>query len=314
MVFFCLLISIALLAIAADDPRGPRLLERQVASALNTNRVPSQIRVNVDMTLVPVTITDEFGRNVNGLERQNFQIFDDAQQRPIATFSRQDAPVSVGIVLDRSRSMRDKFETSRLGVSQLLQQLNDEQDEAFLVTVSSRVVLQQDFTSNLGDIRSSLPFARADGTTALLDGVYFALSHLKKAHNPRRAVVILSDGGDNNSRYSLKDVVRVAVESDVLIYMIGIFQNPLSREEVEGPDLLANLSKRSGGRNFVVDAGAVGAAMSTVGSNLHNQYLIGYYRPDDVESGKYRKIKVKVLPPPGLPRLRVYARAGYYVP
>jgi Ca-activated chloride channel homolog len=301
-------------ATGLEDQDGPRLLEKQAAPVPFTKDAKDYIRVDVDMTLVPVTVTDQFGRNVSGLGRQNFEVYDEAEQRPIVAFSREDAPVSVGIVFDCSRSMRDKFQTSRAAASQLFEQLDPDQDEAFLVTVSDRAVLRHDFTSNFGDIGDALTFVRPDGTTSLLDGVYFALSHMKKAHNPRKAVVIVSDGGDNNSRYNLKELLRKAQESNVLIYTIGIFHDPQSPEEVEGPELLSTLSQKTGGREFTVDPDSVAAAMSTIGQTLHNQYLLGYYPPQSALSGKYRKIKVKLRVPAGLPRLQIYARAGYYVP
>jgi Ca-activated chloride channel homolog len=312
---FCsIIIFTASPAAGPGDADGPRLLEEQAAPAPFTTATNNSIRVDVDMTLVPVTVTDQFGRNVSGLGRKNFQIYDESEPRPIAAFSRQDAPVSVGIVFDCSRSMRDKFQTSRTAASELFEQLNPDQDEAFLVTVSDSAVLRHDFTSNFGDIGDALTFVHPDGTTSLLDGAYLALSHMQKARNPRKAVIIVSDGGDNNSRYTLKELLRKAVESDVLIYTIGIFQNPESPEEVQGPELLESLSEKTGGRGFTVDAASVGAAMSTIGETLHNQYLLGYYPPQNAPSGKYRKIKVKLRVPAGMPRLQIYARAGYYVP
>jgi Ca-activated chloride channel family protein len=259
-------------------------------------------------------VTDQFGRNIRGLDKQNFQIYDGTEQRPIVSFSRQDAPVSVGLVYDCSRSMSDKFAISREAASQLFAQLNPE-DEAFVVTVSDRIELRHDFTSELGDVQGALTFVRPKGTTALLDGIYMGLSHMRKAHNPRKALVVVSDGGDNNSRYNLKEVLRKAMESDVLIYTIGIFQNPQSPEEVYGPDLLKGISQKTGGIPFMLgSAYSVAGAMSNIGVSLHNQYVIGYYPPEDAPGGKYHKIKVKLVAPAGFPRLQVYARAGYYVP
>ena len=272
------------------------------------------VRVDVDMTLVPVMVTDQFGRNIRGLDKQNFQIYDGAEQRPIVSFSRQDAPVSVGLVYDCSRSMADKFAISGEAASQLFAQLNPE-DEAFVVTVSDRVELRHGFTSEFGDIQGALTFVRPKGTTALLDGIYMGLSQMRKAHNPRKALVVVSDGGDNNSRYNLKELLRKAMESDVLVYTIGIFQNPQSPEEVYGPDLLKGISHKTGGIPYMLSSAySVAGAMSSIGVSLHNQYVLGYYPPDDAPGGKYRKIKVKLVAPAGSPRLQVYARGGYYTP
>jgi Ca-activated chloride channel homolog len=137
---------------------------------------------------------------------------------------------------------------------------------------------------------------------------------MKKAHNPMKALVIVSDGEDNNSQYNLREILRRAVESDVLIYTIGVYQNRETYEEMPGPQLLSILSAMTGGEQFVAqDASIVGRAMSTIGTTLHNQYIMGYYPREDAPSGKYRKIKVKLLMPTRTPRLQVYARTGYYI-
>ncbi len=317
---FTLFCSIGILAAVQaappDDAHGPIFLDNApVSSPRRTTGVASDIRVNVDLTLVPVTVTDEFGTNISGLEKQNFQIYDGAEPRPIVSFSREDAPVSIGLVFDCSHSMRDKFEASREAASQLFQQLNPDQDEAFLVTISDRAILLRDFTSDFGQIGGALTFVHPDGSTSLLDGIYFAVSHMKQAHNPRKAVVIVSDGGDNNSRHSVRELLHQTQESDVLLYTILNFWNPQAPEEIEGPDLLAKLANKTGGRHFVgIDRNGIGQAMSAIGKTLHNQYVLGYYPPSDAPSGKYRKIRVKLQAPPPMPRLQVYARGGYYVP
>jgi len=308
------LVLTALQGQSFDDPHGPRFLDEKIRPRPAAKTGDPSIRVDVDMTLVPVTVTDRFGRNIQGLQQQNFLIYDGPEERPIATFSRADAPVSVGLVYDCSGSMKDKLQTSREATSRLFAQLNSE-DEAFLVTVDNRALLRHGFTSNFGDIGDALTFVRPKGSTSLLDGVYLALAQMKKARNPRKAIVIVSDGGDNNSRYSLKELLRTAVESDVLIYSIGIFQNPQSLEEVAGPALLTTLAKKTGGIPFTMQSPfSVGDAMSSIGQALHNQYVLGYYPPEDALSGKYRKIKVRLRVPPGMPPLQVYARSGYYVP
>ncbi len=313
MLRFSVLIYSLLLWRPASAAEGPRLLEELEQRAPEAKG--ASLHIDVDMTLVPVTVTDVRGRNVRGLAKQNFRIYDGSELRPIAAFSQQDAPVSVGLVFDSSRSMTDKFKAARDAASSLFHQLNPE-DEAFLVTVADRASLRCDFTQDFGDIESALTFTHPEGTTSLLDGVYLALSHIRKAHNPRKALVVVSDGGDNNSRYNLKDLLRRAVESDTLIYTIGIFENPQSPEEEMGPQLLTDLSEKTGGMQFVTkDLKDMGTAMGTIGVTLHSQYVIGYYPPaNKTTGGKYRKIKVQLLVPPGMPPLQIYARAGYYAP
>src|SRR5262249_36034905 len=256
------------------------------------------------------------GRNVRGLEKQNFRIFENAEQRSIVTFSREDAPISVGLIFDTSRSMRDKFKMARDAASQLLRQLTPE-DEVFLVTVSTRAELRQDFTSNTGEIADALVFINPDGSTSLLDGVNLGLEHMKKAHTPRKALVVVSDGGDNTSRYTLSELLSRAVEANTLIYTICLFQDPQSSEEVGGPDLLANVAQKTGGITFFVkdrEMNGLGEVMGTIGVTLHNQYVLGYYPPENGPAGKYRKIKVQLLLPKGMPEMRIYARTGYYAP
>ncbi|PWT97862.1 MAG: VWA domain-containing protein [Terriglobia bacterium] len=303
------LITGAVFAAGPSDSHGPRLLD--VPPPVSPG---ASLRVDVDMTLVPVSVTDQLGRNVRGLDKHNFRVYDGSEPRPIAAFSQQDAPVSVGLVFDSSRSMTDKYKTARAAVSDLFQQLNPE-DEAFLVTVSDRADLRQDFTKNLGDVENALLFVHPAGTTSLLDGVYRALVNMKKAHNPRKALVIVSDGGDNNSRYGLRELLNYAAESNTLIYTIGIFENPQSPEEDSGPQLLSYLAKKTGGIEFVIqDLKNIGTAMGAIGVTLHNQYVIGYYPPENAPRGKYRKIKVQLLVPPGMPPMQIYARSGYYTP
>jgi Ca-activated chloride channel family protein len=297
-------------AAAAD---GPRLLDQQtLRRPAATPAHSANIRVDVDMAVVPVTVMDTTGRNVLGLDRDNFRVFDGSEQRPIVTFGTSDAPISLGILFDCSRSMRDKFAIARQAPVELFQQLNAE-DEAFLITLADHPQLRQSFTANFSDIQNALMFTHPDGSTSLLDAVNLGLHEMKKARNPRKALVIVSDGGDNNSRYTLRELAALAAESDVQIFSICIFQNPKTVEEADGPDLLAKLSQSTGGIRYLInDVSEMRKAFGQVGVTLHNQYVLGYYPPTTAQDGKYHKIKVQLLTPPGLPRLLIFARAGYY--
>jgi Ca-activated chloride channel family protein len=297
----------------AED-NGPRLLENQ------TNRRPTQIasaaniRVDVNMALVPVTVLDTRGQNVLGLDRDNFRVFDGSELRPIVSFGQSDAPVSVGLIFDCSRSMREKFRIARQAPAELFRQLNAD-DESFLITVSDRPELRQGFTSEFNDIQNALLFTNPTGTTSLLDGVYMGLQQLKKGRNPRKALVLVSDGGDNNTRYSLRELAALAAESDAQIFSICLFDKPQTAEEADGPALLDNLTKATGGINYMItDINAMQAAFGKVGITLHNQYVLGYYPPEDAPAGKYRKITVQLLVPKGVPKLQIYSRNGYFVP
>jgi len=307
------------ISFAADDNSGPKLLDPDDVTI--ASRRPAQpqgsnasIRIDVNMALVPVTVLDTLGHNVTGLDRENFRVFDGSEQRPIVSFAQTDAPVSVGLIFDCSRSMRDKFRIAREAPAELFKQLNPD-DESFLVTVSDRPQMRQDFTNAFNDIQSALLFTNPDGTTSLLDGVFLGLQQLKKAHNPRKALIVVSDGGDNNSRYTLHELASLAAESDTQIFSICLFEHPQTVEEQDGPELLTKLAQSSGGINYMISrVDEMQHAFGKVGVTLHNQYVLGYYPPDNTQSGKYRKITVQLLVPAGLPRLHVYSRNGYYVP
>jgi Ca-activated chloride channel homolog len=307
------------MSFAADENSGPKLLDsddvtvagRRPAQPQATN---ASIRIDVNMALVPVTVLDTLGHNVTGLDRENFRVFDGSEQRPIVAFAQTDAPVSVGLIFDCSRSMREKFKIARDAPTELYKRLNPD-DESFLITVSDRPQVRQDFTSEFNDIQNALLFTNPDGTTSLLDGVYLGLQQLKKAHNPRKALIVVSDGGDNNSRYSLRELAALAAESDTQIFSICLFEHPMTVEEQEGPQLLTKLAQSSGGINYMISkVDEMQSAFGKVGVTLHNQYVLGYYPPENAPSGKYRKITVQLLVPAGLPRLHVYSRNGYYVP
>ena len=301
---------------AGNDSNGPRLFDNNqtIAKAAPTPRTNASIRVDVNMTLVPVTVMDATGHNVLGLSQDNFRVFDGPDQRPIISFGTSDAPVSIGLVFDCSRSMTDKFRVAREAPVRLFHQLNAE-DEAFLITVSNKPEMRQDFTSDFTDIQNSLLFTSPNGTTSLVDGIYMGLQRLKKAHNTRKALIVVSDGGDNNSRYTLRDLANLAAEADAQIFTICLYQNPQSQEEANGPALLTHLAQVSGGINYMIgDVNMMTMAFAQIGVTLHNQYLLGYYPPEGAPAGKYRKIKVQLLLPQGLQRLQIYARTGYYVP
>jgi Ca-activated chloride channel homolog len=306
------------ISFAADDNQGPKLFDPDTTTAsVRRPAAPkpnASIRVDVNMALVPVTVLDTMGHNVTGLDRQNFRVFDGSQPMPIVSFAQSDAPISVGLIFDCSRSMREKFKIARQAPVELFKRLNPD-DESFLVTVSDRPVLRHDFTNAFEDIQSALIFTNPDDTTSLLDGVFMGLQELKKAHNPRKALIVVSDGGDNNSRYTLRELTSLAAESDTQIFSICLFEHPQTIEEQDGPALLTKLAQSSGGINYLISSvNEMQSVFGKVGITLHNQYVLGYYPPDNSQAGKYRKITVQLLVPEGLPRLHVYSRNGYYVP
>jgi Ca-activated chloride channel family protein len=299
-------------------PPPPSDPDRSLVTVRKPDIRVAPLHVDVNMVLVNVTVTDPFDRIVTGLDQSNFEVFDDKVEQKIASFSTEDAPISVGLIFDSSGSMSDKIQKSKEAALQFFKTSNP-QDEFMLVNFSDRPNLITGFTSKYEDIQDRLLFVKAGGRTALLDAIYLGLSEAKKATTNRRALLVISDGGDNHSRYTENDIKRAVRESDVQIYAVGIFEPLASRsrtqEEAAGPSLLADLSEVSGGRMFSVeDANELPDIAEKISIELRNQYVIGYHPSNLVRDGRWRRIKVKLDPPRGLPPLQVYARTGYYAP
>jgi Ca-activated chloride channel family protein len=280
-----------------------------------TAKANERIRVDVNLVLVPVTVTDPLNRLVTGLERQDFFVYENNALQKLKSFSAEDAPVSIGIIFDLSGSMTDKINRARSSILEFLRTANP-QDEFFVIGFNDRPELITDFTSNVDNIESRLLTVKAGHRTALLDAIYFGLNKMKQAKNERKALLVVSDGGDNRSRYTESEVRAVVRESDVQIYSIGIFdQYAPTREEQLGPILLHDVSEETGGQLFRVDDLADMADIATkISAELRNQYVLGYRSEDAKRDGKWRKLKVKLVPPEGLPQLTVHARTGYYAP
>jgi len=280
-----------------------------------TARPNERIRVDVNLVLVPVTVTDPLNRLVTGLERQDFFLYENNALQKIKSFSSEDAPVSIGIIFDLSGSMTDKINRARNSILEFLRTANP-QDEFFVIGFNDRPELITDFTNNVDNIEARLLTVKPGHRTALLDAIYFGLNKMKQAKNERKALLVVSDGGDNRSRYTENEVRAVVRESDVQIYSIGIFdQYAPTREEQLGPILLHDVSEETGGQLFRVDDLADMADIATkISAELRNQYVLGYRSEDIKRDGKWRKLKVKLVPPEGLPQLTVHARTGYYAP
>jgi Ca-activated chloride channel homolog len=291
---------------------SPKPLEGDAALKARPNE---RIRVDVNLVLVPVTVSDPLNRLVTGLEKQDFSLFENNAQQEIRSFSSEDAPVSIGIIFDLSGSMADKINRARNSIIEFLHTANP-QDEFFVIGFNDRPELIEDFTSDVSNIEARLATVQPGHRTALLDAIYFGLNKMKHARNERKALLVVSDGGDNRSRYTEGEVRSMVRESDVQIYSIGIFDAYApTREEQVGPLLLHDVSDETGGQMFQVDDIAdMGDIASKISAELRNQYVIGFKPGDAKRDGKWRKLKVKLTPPAGLPQLTVHARTGYYGP
>ena len=294
-----------------ESPAGPVPPE-------NSQRIEKgkALKAETDLALINVTVTDPYGRLVTGLEQSNFRIFEDGVEQEVLRFSGEDVPISIGVIFDMSGSMSDKIERSRQAAVQFFHTANPK-DEFLLINFNDRAQLTSPFTASVEDLQNRLMYASAKGQTALLDGIYLGLSEMKGAHNTKKALLVISDGGDNHSRYTETDIRKYAREADVQIYAIGLYDEgggPTVEERL-GPSLLSELAEMTGGRAFAVTSmGDMPDIASKISMELRNQYVVGYRPSNRTHDGKWRKVKVKLRPPKGLPPLTVYARSGYYAP
>ena len=276
------------------------------------------LRVNSTLVVIPVTVTDASNRYVLGLDRQNFSIFEDGARQKISQFAAEEAPLSIGLLVDTSGSMGSKLGTSRRAVDEILNTMSA-QDEAFLVEFSDSAQLAVSFTGRPKDIQDKLASAESQGLTALLDAVEMALHEMKSARNPRKALVIISDGGDNNSRYSAEQIQNLVRQADVQVYCMGVFE-PFNRlglgaAELSGPRLLTEIAEQTGGRAYPARSFAVLPMIARrIAIELRNQYVLAYSPSKQERDGKYRKVEVKLSSPPGLSNLKARWRLGYYAP
>jgi len=299
---------------AQDVPAGPAPPPSSPDSFKIKKGQP--IKTETEVTLVGASVTDPMGRLVTGLEQENFRVFEDGVEQEIIRFSSEDVPVSIGVIFDMSGSMADKIDKSREAAVQFFRTANP-QDEFFLVNFNDRAQLISSFTGSVDDLQNRLMYTGAKGMTALYDGVYLGLSQMRGAHNTKKALLIISDGGDNHSRYSETEIRKFVREADVQIYAIGLFEpdGGPTPEERGGPSLLADMTMMTGGRAFTVrNLNELPDIASKISMELRNQYVLGYRPSGKAHDGKWRKIKVKLHPPQGLPPLTVSAKSGYFAP
>jgi len=293
-------------------PSGPPPAEGKAALRA---RPGERIRVDVNLVLIPLIVTDPLNRLVTGLSKNEFFLTENNAPQEIKSFSAEDTPVSIGVIMDLSGSMSNKVVRARESIIEFLRTSNP-QDEFFIIGFNDRPELIEDFTSSIDDIEARLQTVRAGKRTALLDAIYYGLNKMKQARYERKAILIVSDGGDNRSRYTENEVRNLVRESDTQLFSIGIFDAyAATAEERNGPLLLHDLSEETGGQLFRVDDISDMTDIATkISAELRNQYVIGYKPSDAKRDGKWRKVKVKLVPPPGLPPLTVHARSGYYAP
>jgi Ca-activated chloride channel family protein len=264
--------------------------------------------VNVNLVQIPVSVTDPLGNPVLGLRRENFRLFEDGTEQEIRNLSAQDAPASIGIVFDASRSMRPTIGQSREAVLRILRR-SQPGDEYFLIAFNNRPYMLSTFDDSTEYLERQVNTLRPDGWTALLDSVSLALKTMKHARNDRKALIVLSDGGDNKSRIRKGELRTQILESDTTIYSIGLLGRGLTASDLQ---LMARMSEDTGACLFPIrSVDDLAEVIDTISKSLRTQYLLGYSssKPGD---GKYRTIKVGLNNLPTSPPLHAAWRPGYY--
>ena len=296
----------------APSAESERSLTRGITGMNGAGR---PLRVGVDVVLVPVTVTDSMSRPVVGLAKTDFTLLEDEQPQEIRYFWTEDEPISVGILLDLSRSMTNKIEDARAALGEFFKTANPE-DDYFVITFADRPALLADSTQSAGSIQAKLASATPAGHTALLDAIYLGITKLRSARYQRRALLIISDGGDNHSRYHKQEIRRLVQEEDVEIYAIGIFDSIFKTpEEWAGRRLLTEITEATGGRTLAFDnPRRLPEMAATVSLELRNQYVLGFHPARAARANRWRKIKVKTTASRGEAPLQVHSKKGYLGP
>jgi Ca-activated chloride channel family protein len=294
----------------------PLLFRAQGPIEPRTSKQPNNpgvnLRADATLVLIPVEVSDHKNRPVAGLAREDFKVYDDQLEQQIVSFSMEDDPIAICLVYDVSSSVGGNTMLA-WGIAHGVVQLANPGDELCVVTLASEAKLVIPLTQNENhqDVDNRLIFTKGGGSTALLDGVYLALNELRKSKRVKRAMVILSDGLDNHSRYTEGEVLKAIKESDALIY--GLAEATNSRGGTSSYDdqqVLLNLAQATGGRLFPPHA----AGINTVVTDLRNRYVLGFAPTNATKDGRYHRLLVKVTPPKGLPKVSANWRPGYYAP
>jgi Ca-activated chloride channel family protein len=273
------------------------------------------IKVPTDLVTLTLTVTDQYGRYVSGLNKNAFTIFDNNQEQEITFFSDTDAPISIGILFDVSGSMSgDKIQRARKALERFIN-TSHPMDEYFLIAFNTRAQLLLDRTRDGEAVLNKLTLVQPKNNTALYDACYLGIERVTRGSHQKKAMLIISDGQDNSSRYNFGEVRRLMKEADVTVYAVGIVDGADSSSAlgIQGQAFLDELAGVTGGKSFYPQTNVeMDEIFERIALELRHQYSIGYTPKDFALDGKWRKVKVKVKPPRGLPRLIVRSREGYY--
>ena len=275
----------------------------------NQQDAPPRFSVKVPTVIVRVSVTDPLDRYVVGLESQHFQVYENKIEQPISIFSNDADSISVGIILDTSGSMGDNMLSARTSVNRFLSQGSPE-DEYLLIGFNNRTSVLQNFTSDSRNIINEASISSPGGETALFDALYLGLEKIKESKNRKKALIVITDGENNASRYTFREVKEFAKESDVQIYIIGE-----RGEQGFGRNIISEIVSLTGGRAFFPhNFKQLDYYIDLIHTELRNQYILGYIPLDQNFDGEWRELKVTLNPPEGMPKLSLRAREGYYSP
>ena len=262
------------------------------------------------------TVLDDRQRFADGLKQENFRVFEDKVQQKLSVFKREDVPVSMGLVIDNSGSMRDKRPKVNEAAITLVQASNP-QDEAFVVNFNDDFYLDldKDFTSSVPELKEALERIDSRGSTALYDAIIGSLDHLKKASRDKHVLLIVTDGEDNSSHYTLEKTIRDIQKTDTVIYGIGLLSQESKKSAKKARRALEEIAKASGGvAYFPENVEDVHNICQQVAHDIRNQYTLAYYPTNDRRDGTFRSVSVEIIPPRGRGKLVARTRSGYYAP
>jgi Ca-activated chloride channel family protein len=289
-------------------------LSAALAAPQTDARPQRSVKIDVDLVLVNASVTDSDGHSVTGLAKNRFHVWEDKIEQEIQYFSAEEVPVSVGIIFDISSSMEDKISVARDALATFLKTGGPE-DEYALVEFNTRPQAAQDFTSDVTEVQNRLALVAPSGSTALYDAVYLGMEKLRHAHNPRKALLLITDGEDNHSHYTFSDVKDILRESDIQLYAIGLGGLPIAtatKGHKSGQAVLEDLVDLTGGQAFfTTDSRKVEVISSKISEELRNQYVLGYVPTNSSKNGKWRKLSLKLNPSS---KVGVHARSGYFAP
>jgi Ca-activated chloride channel homolog len=270
------------------------------------------------MVVLHATVTDDKGQFISNLAKDNFKVYEDKVEQKISVFQRQDIPVTMGLVIDNSGSMREKRSQVNAAAMTFVRTSNP-QDEVFVVNFNDEYYLDlnEDFTSDTNELDEALGRIDSRGSTALYDAIIGSLDHLKKGHKDKRVLLVITDGDDDASRKPFEYTIKAAEQSDAAIYAIGVFSDDDRKNAKKmvrhSKKTLTELAEATGGMAYYPDSlDQVTPVCEQVARDIRNQYTLGYYPTNTAKDGTFRTVQVQMLPPRGRGKLNVRTRTGYY--